>query len=98
MYSVSAHKIGGLKGTGALIKKKPLALRPFIFGGGQENGRRSGTENTFGIKMFEYAVSEKFKTLRADFERLKFAANGFGRRSIKIFSCGCLAKLLRRIF
>lgn len=34
LYSVSAHKIGGLKGTGALIKKKPLALRPFIFGGG----------------------------------------------------------------
>ena len=77
LYSVSAHKIGGLKGTGALIKKKPLALRPFIFGGGQESGRRSGTENTFGIKMFEYAASEKFKTLRADFERLKLCRERF---------------------
>lgn len=71
LYSMSAHKIGGLKGTGALIKRKTLALRPFIFGGGQERGRRSGTENLFGVKMFQYAAEEKFKDLREDFERLK---------------------------
>ncbi len=70
LYSVSAHKIGGLKGTGALIKRKSLTDRPFLFGGGQEDGRRSGTENVFGIKAFEYAAEEKFKDLRADGERI----------------------------
>lgn len=71
LYSVSAHKIGGLKGTGALIKRKSLAIRPYIFGGGQESGGRSGTENVFGIKTFEYAAEEKFKTLKEDCERLQ---------------------------
>lgn len=71
LYSVSAHKIGGLKGTGALIKRKSLAIRPYIFGGGQESGGRSGTENVFGIKTFEYAAEEKFKTLKEDYERLQ---------------------------
>lgn len=71
LYSVSAHKIGALKGTGALIKRRSLALRPFVFGGGQESGRRSGTENTFGIKAFEYAAEEKFGTLSEDFSRVK---------------------------
>ena len=71
LYSVSAHKIGGLKGTGALIKKKSLVIRPFVCGGGQEGGKRSGTENVFGIKVFEYAAEEKFQTLKADFERIK---------------------------
>ena len=71
LYSISAHKIGGLKGVGALIKRKSLVLPPYLIGGGQENGRRSGTENTFGIMQFVYAAQEKFATLREDFERLK---------------------------
>ncbi len=58
LYSVSAHKIGGLKGTGALVKKKQLALRPLVFGGGQERGLRSGTENVFGIVAFARAAAE----------------------------------------
>ena len=70
LYSVSAHKIGGLKGVGGLIKRKSLVLPPYIIGGGQESGKRSGTENVFGIKHFEYAAEEKFKTLREDFARL----------------------------
>ncbi len=71
LYSISAHKIGGLKGIGALIKRKSLVLPPYIIGGGQESGRRSGTENTFGIMQFAYAAEEKFAALRADFERIK---------------------------
>jgi cysteine desulfurase len=71
LYSISAHKIGGLKGVGALIKRKSLVLPPYIIGGGQESGKRSGTENTFGIKQFEYAVEAKFATMKEDFERLK---------------------------
>lgn len=71
LYSVSAHKIGGLKGTGALVKRKGVALSPYLYGGGQENGMRSGTENVFGIMTFCYAAEEKFRTLTQDAERLK---------------------------
>ena len=71
LYSISAHKIGGLKGVGALIKRKTLQLPPYIIGGGQEGGKRSGTENVFGIQHFQYAAEEKFATFKADFGRLK---------------------------
>ena len=71
LYSVSAHKIGGLKGVGALVKRKTLQLPPYLIGGGQESGRRSGTENVFGIKQFEYAAEHKFKSLREDYARLQ---------------------------
>ena len=70
LYSLSAHKIGGLKGVGALIKRKSLNLPAFIFGGGQETGKRSGTENVFGIKQFAYASEKKFETLTNDYKRL----------------------------
>ncbi len=70
LYSISAHKIGGLKGVGALIKRKSLVLPAYLIGGGQESGRRSGTENTFGIMHFAFAAEKKFATLREDFERL----------------------------
>lgn len=70
LYSVSAHKIGGLKGVGALIRKKTLPLRPYVFGGGQEGGWRSGTENVFGIKVFENAAKEKFSNLDETYNRM----------------------------
>lgn len=54
LYSVSAHKIGGPKGIGALYCGKNIA--PMLLGGGQEAGRRSGTENTYGIVGFAKAV------------------------------------------
>ncbi len=55
--SVSAHKIGGLKGVGALFVKNGIKAVPFIKGGGQENGLRSGTENVAGIAAFGAACS-----------------------------------------
>ena len=58
LYSISAHKIGALKGTGALIYKKNLHLKAQLYGGGQERNFRSGTENTFGIFDFAFAVKE----------------------------------------
>ena len=70
LYSVSAHKIGGLKGVGALIKRKSLVLPAYVIGGGQESGRRSGTENTFGIMQFSYAAEEQFSSLKENNERL----------------------------
>ena len=42
--SVSGHKIGAMKGVGALYCKDPRSLRPLLHGGGQEGNRRSGTE------------------------------------------------------
>ncbi|MDR1272047.1 MAG: cysteine desulfurase [Clostridiales Family XIII bacterium] len=47
--SMSAHKIGGPKGSGALFAANPARVRPLIYGGGQEGGLRSGTENIPGI-------------------------------------------------
>lgn len=70
MYCASAHKIGGIKGTGILVYKKALKLHPLIFGGGQESGLKSGTENVFGIKNFEYAAEKKFAALQSDLERV----------------------------
>lgn len=69
MYSVSAHKINGLKGVGALIKKKTLNVSPLIFGGGQEGGLRSGTENVFGIKVFQYAGEEHYRTIKENYAK-----------------------------
>lgn len=55
-YSISAHKIHGPKGVGALVIKDPKKLRALIAGGGQESGLRAGTENTPGIAGFAGAV------------------------------------------
>jgi cysteine desulfurase len=49
MLSISAHKFGGPKGVGALFVRSGLRFSPLLHGGGQEGGRRSGTENTAGI-------------------------------------------------
>jgi len=67
--SLSAHKIGGPKGVGALVLAKPLLtakrVSPLIYGGGQESGMRSGTENTVGIVGFGAAAEESAKRLTA---------------------------------
>ncbi len=71
LYSVSAHKINGIKGVGALfVNKSVKTLKPYILGGGQENGLRSGTENLFGIKVFEHALLEHNATLTEDFNKV----------------------------
>ncbi|MGB0960346.1 MAG: cysteine desulfurase family protein [Halocynthiibacter sp.] len=54
---ISAHKIGGPKGIGALIVKEGTDIPAQIKGGGQEMGRRSGTENTIGIAGFGAAAA-----------------------------------------
>jgi cysteine desulfurase len=57
-FSVSAHKIHGPKGVGALCCAHAEKLFPLIFGGGQERGFRSGTENLPGICGFAEAAAE----------------------------------------
>jgi cysteine desulfurase len=58
MYTLSAHKIHALKGTGALLVSGRVHLKPLIYGGGQESGLMSGTENTPGIIALNAAVRE----------------------------------------
>lgn len=56
LLSISGHKIHGPKGTGALYVKRGLHIEPYLIGGGQERGFRSGTENTPGIVGFGLAA------------------------------------------
>ncbi len=63
-YSISGHKIGAIKGVGALVKKKNLHISPLIFGGGQEKGLRSGTENVFGIETMYLSVQKNLNYLQ----------------------------------
>lgn len=58
MLSLSAHKFGGPRGVGALYCRGGKSLEPLLFGGGQERGRRPGTENTAGIVAMAVAMRE----------------------------------------
>ena len=63
LLSVSAHKIHGPKGAGFLYINDKAKIRPIIFGGGQQNGMRSGTENVPGIAGMALAVEEAYKDM-----------------------------------
>ena len=69
LYSISAHKIGGPKGIGALVKN--INMAPMLTGGGQERGLRSGTENTVGIIGFGAAAAENAVFDKAVFDYAK---------------------------
>jgi cysteine desulfurase len=56
MMTLSAHKIGGPKGVGALVLREGVPVEPLIKGGGQERRRRAGTENVAGIVGFGVAA------------------------------------------
>lgn len=70
MLSVSAHKIHGPKGVGFLYVGERVKIRPVIFGGGQQRGLRSGTENVPGIAGMAKAVEEIYRNLDAEQERM----------------------------
>ncbi len=60
LLTLSAHKVGGPKGVGALIVAEGvLGLEPLLRGGGQELGRRAGTENVAGIAGFGAAATRR---------------------------------------
>lgn len=66
LLSISAHKFHGPKGMGALFVRQGLRYQPLLYGGSQESGRRSGTENTAGIVAMGAAAAAASKRLTLD--------------------------------
>jgi cysteine desulfurase len=79
LLSLSAHKIYGPKGTGALFVRadtpEQITLRTLIHGGGQERGKRSGTENITGIVGFGEACEIAANEMSGDRERIRALRN-----------------------
>jgi len=71
LYSISAHKIHGPKGVGALFIKKGSVVKPLLTGGGHERNRRSGTENVAGIVGFGVAAKMAREGLGSEMTRVK---------------------------
>jgi cysteine desulfurase len=72
LVTLSAHKIGGAKGVGALVLAEDVqGLEPLLRGGGQELGRRAGTENVAGIAAFGAAARAAIAALHGDAARLR---------------------------
>ena len=70
MVSVSGHKIHGPKGTGFLYIDEKVKIKPIIYGGGQQNGYRSGTENIPGVAGLGKATELIYRNLVEDTHRL----------------------------
>lgn len=104
MMSLSAHKIGGGRGVGALIVRDGLPTRPLIAGGGQELRRRGGTENVAGIAAFgvaarlaaeeigaQDAVARRRDRLEAEMRTLQPAVKIYGANVGRLPNTTCAA-------
>lgn len=67
LLSVSSHKLHGPKGVGLLYKNRRAKVSPIIFGGGQQNGMRSGTENVPGIAGFALAAKKMYDSFDSNY-------------------------------
>ena len=79
LMSLSAHKIGGPQGVGALVVGDGVELAARVIGGGQEQGLRAGTENVAGVVGFGVAADIAARTL-GDFEKLAALRNEMEQR------------------
>jgi cysteine desulfurase len=84
LLSMSAHKFHGPKGVGALFSKLPLLPPPYITGGGQEKGYRSGTENISGIVGMAAAIKEGTENLLENTEKIMSNRNKLIENVLKI--------------
>lgn len=71
MLSVSAHKIHGPKGVGFLYIGEKVKIQPLIWGGGQQNGMRSGTDNVPGVAGLGVAAAKIYENLAENVERMR---------------------------
>lgn len=75
LLSISGHKFHGPKGVGALFIKKGVQLEPLFFGGNQEAGLRSGTENLPAILGMNTAAEQTVKSLTEDIAKMRSLKN-----------------------
>lgn len=71
LLSVSGHKIHGPKGSGFLYVKKDVRIRPVIYGGGQQRGMRSGTENVPAVAGLGVAAEKTFDHFQEKIEKIR---------------------------
>ena len=71
MLSASGHKIHGPKGVGFLYINDKVKIIPYIYGGGQQKGMRSGTDNVPGVAGLGVAAQEMYKNLDANMEHMR---------------------------
>ncbi len=77
MLSASAHKIHGPKGVGLFYKSERTKLTPMIYGGGHQNGLRSGTENVPGVAGFALATEKMYADMDESFRRAEVLRGTF---------------------
>jgi cysteine desulfurase len=82
--ALSGHKIGALKGTGALLLPRPDVVAPLIHGGGQQRGIRPGTENVVGIVSLGTAVELAARELETTRQHVGRLRNELERRLIAV--------------
>ena len=83
----SAHKIGGLKGTGVLYVRRSVRCEPYLRGGGQEGGMRAGTSNVMGAHVFAAAVELACAEREALWQRME----GFRAQLLEACAAGGFA-------
>lgn len=84
LLSVSGHKIHGPKGTGFLYIKDKTKIKPIIYGGGQQKGMRSGTENVPGIAGLGVAAEEIYTDFESKIDHLYELKEHFINEVIKL--------------
>ena len=84
LVSVSAHKLGGPKGTGALVVRRPHTLAPLLHGGGQERDRRGGTHNVAGIVGFAAALIAAARRRPVSVERIGALRDSLAQRLVAL--------------
>lgn len=98
LATLSGHKIGGPKGVGALVVVEGLSgLEPVLRGGGQELGRRAGTENVAGIAGFGAAVKAALQALPEDTERMASLRDRLGNGLQAIAGATVFAEDVKRL-